>query len=203
MTTLEQMREQMRETKPISSKAEKWRAPVFLGSGTKVLAFDQTLRNTGYVLLVDELEGPVIKLSGMIQPEGDSRGSFIDTYARGLHLFESVRELLGSIVDLVDEVVIEMPPVGRAFRSESSLIAGQMIFAAVKKSWSVEPILVSNLSMKSKLLSPKERSTKPTKSDVKRAVESYVERPSGRWNEHVVDATALGLTRLIKERSWG
>lgn len=193
------MREQMRETKLVSPRAEKWMPPVFLGSGTKVLAFDQTLRNTGYVLLVDEVKGPVIKFSGMIQPEGDSRGSFLDTYARGLHLFESVKELLGSIVDLVDEVVIEMPPVGRAFRSESSLIAGQMIFTAVKKSWSMEPILVSNLSMKSKLLSPEKRAAKPTKSDVKRAVESYVERPSGRWNEHIVDATALGLTRLIKE----
>lgn len=153
-----------------------------------LIAFDQTLANTGWALFC---KGDLRATGMIITPVSDDgwRGNI----RRGTYIEAEVDQLF--FLWQPTFVVCEMPTtVGRYQRPESSALAAQAISIAASRR-EVGFDLVSNNHMKKVLLNVV---TKVTKAQVRAAVEERL--PDAKtfkpYNEHVVDAIALGLTAI-------
>lgn len=163
----------------------------------RVLALDQTLTNTGWVLLEVGYDGNVVVLrKGTIKCQSSFK-SHEGSYDKA----EQLRYQLGLLAERIepltthDFVVVFERPAVRGFRLESSLMAGREIVGiAEAQQWNWH--MVSNLTMK-KFLGIKLKGAK--KSDVKDKLMAFDDVSSREWNEHMRDAYALGLT-YIDER---
>lgn len=202
MSELDALRERIRETKTKSVKKRppKWKPVTEIElSPLRVLAFDQTLSNTGWAVVgYDRKTGIEVIAGGIISPSKDARGSFWETYEKSIQLSIGVRKVFDEVADDVDFVCFETPPVGQAFRPESSLIAGQVVYAAARKA-DLPIVMVGNQRMRAKLIPPEHRGER-TKRSVKDAVEAIIppkNRQLDRWNEHIIDAVGLGVCSLI------
>ncbi len=169
-----------------------------------VVAFDQTLNNTGWALLRHDFNGLRLMNCGMLRPPEDHLQSFEATYTRTRRLRDKVELLLGHLretvgydIDRVPMRVVHERPAISGHRIESALMAGYAIYEVT----SGTARMVSNQHAKKTLLGRAGTKQNPvTKAHVKDAVERYIPSPaiSRRlmWNEHIRDACMLGLTHF-------
>jgi Holliday junction resolvasome RuvABC endonuclease subunit len=170
-----------------------------------LLSFDQSLSNTGYVVLENAVLTDGGKLgfvaTGMLKARDDVKGheKVLD---RAMDLFWEVQDV--SREYRPTWVTYETPPVGgRMSRPESSLLGAHSIRLAA---------LIENPFVKLETVSRQKAAKRWTgngnadKKVVRAALEALlkyhqIDRPEGPWNEHVVDALSLGL--LFMEGSDG
>lgn len=159
----------------------------------RILALDQTLTNTGWVVLEGGNGAIEVLMKGTIKCSSELT-SHEASYDKAEQLMYHLAVLTDKIAPLTTEnfvVVFERPAV-RGFRTESSLMAGrEVVRMAEAMNWHWE--MVSNLSMK-KFLGIKIKGAK--KSDVKDKLMIHTDVSSREWNEHTRDACGLGLTYL-------
>ena len=208
MGALEEMRESVREKAAKGPRPSKkvWTPPdpARFRHG-RVLAFDQTLTNTGVALVVNDHAGLTVAYADLIGPfdRGDLRG-FEETYSKAFRCEQVIAWHVSTMMTTSippDTIVHEMPSV-QGYRTESSLMAGYFVRrAAHHEARGVPVVAIQNQAMRTLLNHPHERYDKKF---VKAAVESLIPKERRakphvhRWNEHVHDAVALALTHLYQ-----
>lgn len=151
----------------------------------RTLAFDQSLSNTGVVLLIGER----ILHTDNIKIEAKAEGTVEDYLRRAAELDREIRRMI--LFHQPDVVAIESPPMGRAaLRSaESSVMSAAVIGVAA----SHLPLMVVQNQRAKKRLTGIGNAKKP---EVKRAVELMLQRMGQDkprpFNEAVADALAVG-----------
>jgi hypothetical protein len=168
-----------------------------------VQAFDQSLNNTGVVLLRSSGEGIVLLATGMIRPseEATAQDSWEGNYARAEDIHKGVAYHRTGYARMADAVLYERPPV-HGKRTESIILAGREVHRATGGA----AVMVDNRHAKKIIIGRAGSSQNPvTKAHVKEAVERYITPPerSGKtlpWNEHIRDACLLALAWLYDEK---
>jgi hypothetical protein len=170
---------------------------------TTVQAFDQSLNNTGVVILRAFGTGITLLATGMIRPSAAATDlqSWEGNYARAEDIREGIAYHRTGYASMVDNIVYERPPVfGK--RTESIILAGREVHRATGG----KAVMVDNRHAKKLIVGRAGNSKSPvTKAHVKEAVERYITPPeaSGKlmpWNEHVRDACMLALAWLLDEK---
>jgi hypothetical protein len=168
-----------------------------------VQAFDQSLNNTGVVLLRSHGKGITLLATGMIRPSEDATAqqSWEGNFARAEDIRKGVAYHRTGYASMADAVVYERPPV-HGKRTESIILAGREVHRATDG----EAVMVDNRHAKKLIIGRAGSSQNPvTKAHVKEAVEAYITPPeaSGKtmpWNEHIRDACLLALAWLYDEK---
>lgn len=163
-----------------------------------ILAFDQTLGNTGVALLAEDGGDPSILKTWLIKRPEDGLKGFAATYARAEALRTSLRHFFLREIGYksITRVVHEMPA-AYGYRTESSLIAGYVLQTVVADLGMKPPALIANQHAKKVLTG----GPKATKAEVKAAVSAFLPEDGLKpWNEHTADAAMLGYTYIIDER---
>lgn len=198
MTAIDDARSRLRDRKRKPAKPrEPWSAPG-LGDflhAQRVLSYDATLTHCGVIGLTAWPDRIEVWARRTINPATPRLG-YLATWDKAMELR---RELEGIERDLGHgaHCVVEAPPVGGGFRTESSLIAGlQVVSARPPGSWTaMVPTHVSAVLLGKPGVRSEER-----KRLIRAAVIALVPEASGRdWNEHQRDALATGLTWLYDE----
>ncbi|MEU9405663.1 hypothetical protein AB0E08_08150 [Streptomyces sp. NPDC048281] len=165
-----------------------------------VQAFDQTLTNTGVVLIKVNDLGIHLLSTAMIKPPEDVLAitSTEGSYARADSIYEGIVRHRSGYAANADAIVYERKPVA-GMRTDSIFLAGREVHRATDG----RAVMMDNRHAKKVLLGTAgTKDRKVTKADVKDAVEQYIPSPkdSGRlmpWNEHVRDACMLALAYLL------
>jgi Holliday junction resolvasome RuvABC endonuclease subunit len=157
------------------------------------LIFDQTLASSGWVAYVANGSGMDFARSGMILTPVSEDGH-LGNLTRGATVHGEMDSLL--YLWRPDIVVCEMPVVkqGRMKRTESSLLAAQALFIAARVH--DVPVEMIGAQKAKKFLTG---FTNADKNQVRAAVQERLPGIQDRlkpYNEHVVDALALGLTAI-------
>ena len=191
-----ELRAKIAEGKKPKASKKKWEQPTVddLAHG-HVLAFDQTLSNTGMAWVINDKQGlRAIDCANLKPPSGDYKGHE-GSIRKGLWLQSTFVRLRGECRN-AQEIVYEQPAV-MGYRIESSLMAAM----ALRLAWPTA-VGIYNQHAKAVFLGTGQH----TKADVKECINSYIPnwQRTGPWNEHVRDAVLLGLTYLYdlkKEQS--
>lgn len=168
-------------------------APIrWTGDGT-VVAFDQALANTGYV--VAHFRPKVMKViaSGTLHTTSSGgRTSWTDTLYRARELIRPIRKILAEHEPRI--IVHETPPIGNSRsmrRPDSSILSAMAIWVAAEDT----PIRMIDARAAKRYLTGKAGATKK---EVRTALENRLgdvfAEPHLRKNEHVYDALALLVT---------
>lgn len=189
------VRERVRAAKKPRAKKE-WEPPAiedFIES-VEVLAFDQSLASTGWVLFTVDQGDLRLHQKGTLR-NPIRNGGHIGTMDKADWLKSAlVSEHIFTLS--ADLIVGEQTPV-QGWRLESSLIAGYVLRQVFPK---VE--FVNRRTALSLLLPPEQRSDKKYAAEVVKRYDPvlgpYV-RPT--WNEHERDALMLGLTAIHRSES--
>jgi hypothetical protein len=179
------------ESKAPKTRKKPWVAPTVddIAYGS-VLAFDQTLSNTGVAWVVHDHDGlRAIECTNLVQSTTHKghEGSIRKGEMLHHHLFWDMKDSIAGLN--ADVFVYEQPPV-QGYRIESSLLAAMM----VRLVWP-HAVPISNQHAKSIFIPP---GSTGGKGDVKKAVEALIPnwQRTGPWNQHIHDAVLLGLTYL-------
>jgi hypothetical protein len=168
-----------------------------------VQAFDQTLTNTGVVLIKSNELGLHLLSTAMIKPPEDVLAikSTEGSYARAESIHAGILRHRCGFAANADAIVYERKPVA-GMRTDSIFLAGREVHRATEG----RAVMMDNRHAKKLLVGTAgSRDRKVTKADVKDAVERYIPSPkaSGRtmpWNEHIRDACMLALAWLLDEK---
>lgn len=173
-----------------------WHAPALsdFTPERRVLAFDASLANVGWAVLVVG-DRVIVEAKGTIHPAKDDDG-YMGTWQRARSLKLGLRDA-GLVVRYMRDPrvlkAVEAPLVGGGFRTESSLIAGMTCWMECD-----ECAVISATHVSAVLLGDPKIRSDGRKPVVKAAVCRYVPEAAGRgWNEHERDAVSVGLTRLF------
>lgn len=163
-----------------------------------LLAFDQSLSNTGYVVL--DSQSPhfmdtemKFMATGMLKARDDVKGheKVLD---RAMDLFWEVQDVCRQWRPTW--VTFETPPVGgRMSRPESSLLGAHSIrLAAIIENPFVKAVMVSRQKAAKRWTGNGNADKKVVRAALEALlVYHHIEKPEGPWNEHVVDALSLAL----------
>lgn len=193
MSVLDDVRGELRERPKGTGHA--WHFPLIeeFAWDVRVLAFDATLSHTGWVLF-EVLGGRIIiRYKGIINPVTVLTG-YRATWDKARHL-RSGLDMVISNHATGPEVhrVVEAPSVGGGSRTESSLIAGLLIWL----DWPRACHDVSATHVSAVLLGdPRVRSAERKKMIRSAVIALCPEAAQAGWNEHIRDALATGLTYL-------
>lgn len=173
-----------------------WRFPDALDflPNRYVLAFDATLTNCGWVFFCVCMGAVVVVEKGTFRPKTAEVG-YLATWDKADQLGIQIRELIRRwrMADPRASIVVEAPSVGGGNRTESSLIAGLMVWAGRRS----ECAVVSATHVSAVLLGDPKMKSAPRKKAVKEAVVRLYPAAAGRdWNEHERDSLATGLVHL-------
>lgn len=154
----------------------------------KILAFDQTLTNTGWAKV--DCYDQSVEACGMISPTAPNLKSFELTFEKARQLEEAVVNLLDLYKYDIDVVAVEMPAVV-GYRTESSLIAAEKVFTACRIVGLPKPVIISRQHAAAVVAG----NGKADKRETGAAVDAMItSRPNGgKWNEHIRDAVLLAL----------
>ena len=168
-----------------------------------VQAFDQTLTNTGVVLIKSNELGLHLMATAMIKPPEELKAvkSTEGNYGRADSIHDGILRHRGGFASNADAIVYERPPV-KGMRIESSLLAGREVHRATMG----RAVMMDNRHAKTLLIGRAGNKANPvTKADVKEMVEAYLGSPREQgknmpWNEHTRDACMLALAWLLDEK---
>jgi Holliday junction resolvasome RuvABC endonuclease subunit len=164
----------------------------------KIIAFDQSLSKTGYVVLSNRgntFSTPefCFETTGMLTAKDDLKGHE-KALDRGMDLFWEIQDVCRA--HRPDSVIFETPPVGgKMSRPESSLLAALTIrLAAIIENPFVKLIMMSRQKAAKRWTGNANADKKVVRAALEALMEAHkIERPTGYWNEHVCDALSLGL----------
>lgn len=163
----------------------------------RVMAFDASLTNVGWVVLVVR-DRVIVEGKGTIRPKSEDDG-YMGTWQRAWHLRKRLWEenlILRYMLNPDVLKAVEAPIVGPGHRPESSLIAGMTVWMEADHCEVISPTHVSAVLLGDPRIRSAER--KPA---IKAAVCRYVPEAAGRdWNEHERDGLSVGLIRLFDLR---
>ena len=211
MSSTEEILERIRaSSRPVARKQKKeWVRPTpdDFDSGS-VLAFDPSLTNTGWVMLVRPLPlaSKVVALfTGVCSPPPTDLGSDAMTLWRAHQIGLLIHQVVGDYgVGRVSAIAHEMPTTSGQ-RMESSLMASREVQRAALTlcpDIPLSPVYVRHIH--ATLLPPEQRGKAHTKAHTKEAVLRYVDismLPAGsKLNEHVYDGMSVGLTHLYDQK---
>lgn len=177
--------------------------PVFRGH---ILAFDQSLANTGYAVLTCFGPGQAVHFNatGMLRSGDDLKGHE-KTLTRASELFEEVRDLLQTYQP--NGVVFETPPTsagpGRMNRPESSLLAAQSI--RIASGLAHKPVtMLARQKVYKRFTGAANADKKALKEALTKLLEFHgIVRPERQpWNEHTIDATGIALLYSEGSTRW-
>jgi hypothetical protein len=166
-----------------------------------VLAFDATLTNCGWVFFCVCLGRVTVVAKGTVRPKTAEVG-YLGTWDKADQLRSEVDGLVRRwrAADPQSLIVVEAPSVGGGSRTESSLIAGMLVWSGRRSKCAV----VSATHVSAVLLGDPKMKSAPRKKAVKDAVVRLYPPAAGRdWNEHERDALATGLVHLYDVRQKG
>jgi hypothetical protein len=196
VTVVEETRQRLRATLKTPPRPV-WRPPALadFARDVRVLSFDASLANVGWVLMMVR-DRVIVEGYGTIRPEHQDTG-YMETWQRARHLRAALLGCPLIAVNLRNPDVlkaVEAPPVGAGLhRTESSLVAGMTVWMESDRCEDVSATHVSAVLLGDPKIKRDER--KPA---VRKAVTSYVPEAAGRgFNEHVRDGMSVGLTRLF------
>ena len=190
------LRERIRGVaKPPHRKKNEWVAPRVdeFAEKIRVLCFDQSVNNTGVVMLWADYGRVTVWSQQTLVPDKDPDLFSVDRIIqRAVSQDEFIREAIceARADGKVDAVVVERTPL-EGYRTESSLLASFSIHRLAPEILGVPVTVVANNHAKAVMLAPNRRSEKIHTKDL---LDRY--RIPGRWNEHTRDALLLGLTHL-------
>jgi Holliday junction resolvasome RuvABC endonuclease subunit len=164
---------------------------VFKGEELLLLAFDQSLANTGWALMEIEGTKAVIRQTGMIKTVKEAKGHE-DNLTRATEIFVAAKSLMGDLRP--DNVSHETPPVGGGMkRPEASLLASNSIRNAAEV-YRIPITMVSAQRAKHRLTG----NHNAEKSEVRTALQGIIENITSfkPMNENVYDAVAVGLVAM-------
>lgn len=197
-SVLDDYRSQLRARaqKAEAAAPEPWRFPDALDfcPNRYVLAFDATLTNCGWAFFCVCLGQVSVIDKGTIRPKTAEVG-YLGTWDKADQLRREVDGLVRrwKAADPRTRIVVEAPSVGGGSRTESSLIAGMLVWSGR----SGECAVVSATHVSSVLLGDPKIKSAPRKKAVKEAVVRLYPPAAGRdWNEHERDSLATGLVHL-------
>jgi Holliday junction resolvasome RuvABC endonuclease subunit len=167
-----------------------------LGVGS-VLAFDQSMRNTGWAVVDNDGRRCQVLAAGMCRTRlGEGAGNWADTFADVVLLCTQIRAVLDRYATTVTAIAHEAPPTGggRLRRPESAILAGAVVRICCADLGLV-PVMPANQSAKWLLTG---RRTNVTKGQVGAALNEldWLEGRELLTNEHKRDAAAVGLAWL-------
>jgi hypothetical protein len=132
---------------------------------------------------------------GTIKPKTDQTG-YLSTWDKAALLRRELEQVIGKWTGMAGpkpHIVVEAPSVGGGARTESSLIAGGLV-------WMLSPgpvTAVSATHVSAVLLNQPRIRSEDRKRAIKNAVIRLCPEAAGRtWDEHQRDAVATGLTYL-------
>lgn len=197
MADIEQVREILAASKPGRKGSKKvWvppRVEDFRGGAT--LAFDQTLTNLGWALVVPSPEGPTVAAAASHSLTTEAKG-FEGTYDKALRMEPYIGQVMLRFGMVAEAIVHEMPAV-QGYRIESALLAGLLVRQQARMHARGMPLeAIASQKVRALLNPPEQRFDKRY---VKAAVEALIPRErrnTANWNEHVHDAVALALFRM-------
>lgn len=197
MTAAEQLRGQL-QTRRKAPAAPAWRPPQLADfyHRMKVLAWDATLSHCAWARLEATEEEILVHAKGTIHPH-TQRTSFLGTWDKAYELQSEVGKVLLDVGYGAHRVVEAPLAAGTGSRSESSLIAGLLVWMDDPKKCTV----VSATHVAAVLLGDHKIKSAERKKAIRAAVIRLAPQAAGRnWNEHERDALATGLTHLYDER---
>jgi Holliday junction resolvasome RuvABC endonuclease subunit len=183
-----------------------WQPPRFedFPQGAEVIAFDPSLASTGWAWLRVAQDQIMVLGKGTIRSVTSKTG-YEGTYERAHCIASALPGILMTIPFSIDDqpsrvyIAWEAPAVGGGHRTESSLIVGYLVWeAARQRPWGIVnhggavPVQANHVS---KVLTD---NPKHDKKEIAAAVARYIPESASRdFNEHIRDAVAVGLTRLL------
>ncbi len=192
MSVLDDVRGQLRERPKHGGPEWHFPLPEEFAWDVRVLAFDATLSHTGWVLF--ELLGGrvIVRARGIINPVTELTG-YRATWDKARHLKAGLDTVILQHGGESVHRVVEAPSVGGGSRTESSLIAGLLIWL----DWPRACHDISATHVSAVLLGdPRVRSAERKKA-IREAMGLLCPESAERgWNEHIRDALATGLTYL-------
>lgn len=198
MTALmDELATQLKGKKSKKKAPRTWTLPILgdLQQNRTVLAFDASLSNVGWVLLWIVHGQVLVMAKGTIKPKTRLTG-FLESW-------DKAEILLGELKDLAyhfasaEYIAVEAPSVGGGHRTESSLIAGLMVWL---NSLSFKRRAVVATHVSAVMLGNARIPTEHRKQAVREALARYIPGSEGRsWNEHERDAALIALTVLWDE----
>lgn len=200
-TVTEAARARLRAARPAGPARPPWHPPAmgdFLPLKA-VIAFDGSLLNTGWAAIMSYGNRVDVLGHGTVRPKSDAT-SYMATWERAVLLEQGIWDA-GLVVRFIrcDDVLmaVEAPSVGGGHRTESSLVAGLIVYRLAPR----KCVPVSATHVSAVLLGDPKIRSEERKGAVKLAVARYVPESAGRdWNEHERDALSVGLTRLYDMR---
>jgi len=167
------------------------------GNGV-IVAFDQSLANSGYVVAEVAQKRLSVMASGTIHTvTTGGRKSWTDTLYRARELIEPMGAVLAEYQPVL--IIHEMPPIGNSRsmrRPDSSILSSLALWVAAGET----PIRMVDARAAKKYLTGKPGATKK---EVRTALEKRLgdvfQAPDLRKNEHTYDALALLITFIHKE----
>lgn len=191
----EHLRARLRDGRPAAP--EPWRPPGCdsFRQFRHVLAFDATLTNCGWAQLMVAYGKVVVIARGTIRPETGETG-YLATWDKAGQLYRELAAVIGkrtAVAGPKPHIVVEAPSVGGGHRTESSLIAGGLVWMASEQ----QVTAVSATHVSAVLLGDARIRSEQRKRAIKEAVVRLCPEAAGRtWDEHQRDAVATGLTYL-------
>jgi Holliday junction resolvasome RuvABC endonuclease subunit len=175
---------------------------VRFGADATIISFDQSLANTGYVVLKpDEMDGVQIKAMGLFQTHASpDMMQWESDFHRSIQLFTFVTELIGEHLPTL--ILHETPPVGHAarmFRTESSIVTATVI-RNVAALTSIPTQMVSANRVKAYLTGNRNAKKKEVADALKKRFEIQLKTPGFRLNEHTFDALGVAITYLEEQK---
>jgi hypothetical protein len=193
MSVLDDARSQLQGRKP-PAKGDPWHFPVLddFAQGVRVLAFDATLSHTGWILFEVSPRWIIVRYKGCINPVTELTG-YRGTWEKARHLRAALDSVILQHGSADAHRVVEAPSVGGGSRTESSLIAGLLVYL----DWPRATHDLSATHVSAVLLGdPRVRSAE-RKVRIREAVIRLCPQAAEHgWNEHIRDALATGLTYL-------
>jgi len=162
----------------------------------RVLAFDQSVANTGWALVAVVGGVPRVLRTGMVVTEPSGEAQMLDMLRRAMITYANVRSVI--LANEPQLIVHEIPLGGRGASlkgASSSLLASLAVRIAASEEH-IETEMVSGNRVKAHITG----SGKASKSEVAAAVRARLpglkEQKPGPLNEHVYDAIGIALTHL-------
>lgn len=171
----------------------------------KVLAFDQAMRNTGYVLLDGRGQTPVISQARTLRTVANEQTGWRSTYIAQETMAFQIADVIRDHAD-VDLIVHESPPSARMARADSVLLAGLSVrlmarmFAPGVPVWMIGKqkaanILIGNPQAEKKMI--KKTFQRIVDTTANTWVAGITEIAGNTYNEHQYDALALAIAGLV------
>jgi Holliday junction resolvasome RuvABC endonuclease subunit len=183
-------------------KGDPTKVTTFRWAHAIVVGFDQSLANTGWVVLRTQEYSATMEFAGMITTKPGDKPGFEDTFGRATSAFFEMREVITSAKQHGEVLVVhEMPSVGppmkRQSRNQEAGPSAAMAVRCAAASVGVKLVMLNAQHVK-KVITGSARAEKLDVRESLLAMPTLTLMSGGPRNEHVYDALALAVTAALE-----